>query len=173
MIPPTFPESEGARLNALRKYEILDTLPEQVYDDLVFLASHVCSAPIALVSFVDHDRQWFKSKMGLEAMETPREISFCGHAILQNDLFIVEDALADVRFSDNPLVSDYPNIRFYAGAPIKTDSGENIGTICVIDRVPRTLSSAEKNSLLALSRQVMSQLELRLASHEAVSRTQF
>ena len=172
MIPPAFPESEGARLNALRKYEILDTLPEQVYDDLVFLASHVCRAPIALVSFVDHDRQWFKSKMGLEAMETPRKISFCGHAILQNDLFIVEDALADVRFRDNPLVSDYPNIRFYAGAPIKTDSGENIGTICVIDSVPRTLSNAEKNSLLALSRQVVSQLELRLASHEAVSAAQ-
>ncbi|MEP6390343.1 MAG: ATP-binding protein [Halioglobus sp.] len=169
---PALPISEHSRLEALKKYKVLDTLPEDIYDDLVFIASHIFSVPIALVSFVDDDRQWFKSKIGLDVMETPREISFCGHAILQDDLFIVEDTLIDERFQDNPLVTRDPNIRFYAGAPIKTKSGENMGTICIIDRVPRKLTAAEKKCLLGLSRQVMSHMELRLAKHEAVSSNQ-
>ena len=172
MIGPALPKSEHARLDALKKYKVLDTLPEEVYDDIVFIASQVFAVPIALISFVDHDRQWFKSKAGLDALETPREISFCGHAILQDDLFIVEDTLIDKRFLDNPLVTGDPNIQFYAGAPIKTNSGENIGTVCIIDRVPRRLTTTEQKCLLGLARQVASQLELRLAKHEAVSADQ-
>jgi two-component system, sensor histidine kinase len=172
MIGPALPKSERNRLDELTKYNVLDTLPEQVYDDLVFITAQVFATPISLISFVDHDRQWFKSKLGLEVTETSRELSFCGHAILQNDLFIVEDTYLDVRFLDNPLVTDNPNIRFYAGAPIRTPSGENIGTICIIDTVPRKLTSTEKQCLIGLSRQVSSQLELRLSKHEAVSADQ-
>lgn len=142
-------------------YQILDTLAEQEFDDLTVLASQICQVPIALITLVDEERQWFKSKVGLQAEETPRDFAFCAHAILDTIPLIVPDASNDNRFSDNPLVTSSPNIRFYAGAPLTTDSGLNIGTLCVIDTVPRKLSEVQISSLNALARQVMAQMELR------------
>lgn len=155
------PANEAQRLRTLHAYNVLDTLPEQAYDDITFLASRICGTPIALVSLVDEDRQWFKSRVGLEATETPRDVAFCAHAInTPEELFIVRDAREDSRFADNPLVTDAPSIRFYAGAPLVTRTGMPLGTLCVIDRVPRTLSPEQTESLRALSRQVMAQLDL-------------
>ena len=155
------PGNEAQRLRALESYGVLDTLPEECYDDITHLASQVCGTPIALVSLVDDDRQWFKSRVGLDAEETPRDIAFCAHAILETDLMVVADAREDPRFSDNPLVRGEPRIRFYAGAPLLAPGGEALGTLCVIDRQRRTLSESQADSLRALSRQVMAQLELR------------
>ncbi len=155
------PSHEAGRLKALQQYEILDTAPEQAFDDLARVAAHICGTPIALISLVDMNRQWFKSKVGIEVSETPRDIAFCSHAILQPDLFIVSDALADQRFATNPLVTTDPNIRFYAGAPLITPAGYALGTLCAIDYVPRQLKPEQQEALLALSRQVVAQLELR------------
>lgn len=155
------PENEAARLNALRRYAILDTAPEQPFDDLTKLAAHVCGTPIAAISLIDADRQWFKSKVGLTATETSRDIAFCAYTLLQTDLFVVRDALADNRFATNPLVTSDPKIRFYAAAPLVTPEGYVLGTLCVIDHVPRDLSVEQREALRALSRQVVSQLELR------------
>ena len=156
------PKSEALRLNVLHSYAILDTLAEQAYDDLTLLASHICDTPIALVSLVDRDRQWFKSKVGIDAEQTPRDQSFCAHAILEpNKVFVVNDAASDVRFQDNPLVTGAPNIRFYAGASLVSPAGEAIGTLCVIDDHQRGLSERQQQALQALARQVMAQLELR------------
>ena len=156
------PADETARLEALENLDILDTLPEQAYDDITFLASQLCDTPISLVSFVDRDRQWFKSRVGLEATETDRELAFCAHAILEpEDLMIVPDAQQDSRFADNPLVTRDPSIRFYAGAPLLTPEGHALGTLCVIDTEPRQLTATQSQSLRALSRQVMAQLDLR------------
>jgi diguanylate cyclase (GGDEF)-like protein/PAS domain S-box-containing protein len=158
------PRDEADRLAALRRYEILDTLPEQVFDDLALLAAHVCGAPIALVTLVDEDRQWFKSKIGLTAAETSRDVAFCAHAIHGPEPFIVRDALEDERFADNPLVTADPNIRFYAGSPLITSEGHALGTLCVIDRAPRELEAEQVEALRALSRQVMTQIEVRRQS---------
>ena len=155
------PEKESARLDALRQYAILDTAPEQEFDDLTRLAALICGTPIALVSFVDAKRQWFKSRLGLEGSETPRDISFCAHAILGSDVLVVPDTLEDERFRSNPLVTVGPKVRFYAGAPLITKDGHALGTICVLDCKPRDLSEAQREALTALARLTVAELELR------------
>ena len=156
------PQNEMARLEALRQYQILDTVCEAAFDDLTRLAAQVCSTPIALISLVDECRQWFKSKVGLDAESTSRDVAFCAHAIQQpNDMLIVPDTLLDHRFATNPLVTSDPNIRFYAGVPLITPDGYALGTLCVIDRVPRQLDPEQVAALHTLNRQVIAQLELR------------
>ena len=160
---PPLPENEEDRLQALIKYQVLDTQPEQAYDDLTAIAAYICNTPISLISLVDENRQWFKSKVGLEATETPRELAFCAHTILQpKKTLIVPNAEEDERFADNPLVISEPNVIFYAGAPLVTPDGFAIGTLCAIDNQPRELSPKQIRTLQALSRQVISQLELRV-----------
>jgi PAS domain S-box-containing protein len=156
------PDDEPQRVAALRRYEILDTEPEAPFDDLVQLAATICRVPIAQVSLVDSRRQWFKAKTGVGICETSRDIAFSAHVILQRDIFEVQDAHEDERFSTNPLVKGAPGIRFYAGVPLVTGDGYAVGTLCVIDRVPRRLSPAQQQALSALGRQVLSQLDLRL-----------
>ena len=158
--PPPW-QDEKQRLEVLWQYEVLDTPPEETFDNLTALAAQICKAPIALISLVDENRQWFKSKVGLTASETARDISFCGHAIHQSGLFIVPDATRDERFAGNPLVTAAPRIRFYAGAPLVSPEGQALGMLCVIDHVPRKLSRSQQESLRRLSRQVMAQLDLR------------
>jgi len=160
-MPDVMPKTDAARVAALEKYAILDTDPEQSFDDLTLLASFICKTPIALISLVDENRQWFKSRIGVDASETPREIAFCSTAIQQADVFVVPDALQDERFRNNPLVLAEPHIRFYAGAPLINEDGYALGTLCVVDRAPRDLSVDEKEALRALSRLVLAQLELR------------
>ena len=162
MQTPEIPANESDSLVALDRYKILDTLPEQVYDDLTQLAADICETPIALISLVDKDRQWFKSRVGVDATETHRDISFCGHAVAESAILNVPDASLDPRFADNPLVAQDPNIRFYAGVPLITDDNFALGTLCVIDRQPRDLTEQQIRQLEALSRLVISQLELRL-----------
>jgi diguanylate cyclase (GGDEF)-like protein len=158
------PANEAQRLDVLSQYRILDTLAEQAYDDITLLASHICEVPIALVSFVDKDRQFLKSKVGLDVSETSREVAFCAHAILSpGEVLEVRDATKDARFADNPFVMSEPRIRFYAGAPLVSPSGAALGTVCVIDKKPRELTQPQSVALQALSRQVVSQLELRKA----------
>ncbi len=155
------PENETERLAALRGLGILDTLPELAYDELCALAAYICQAPIALISFVDEDRQWFKSRVGWSAGETCREVAFCAHAILQPDLLVVPDTRADERFANNPLVTSPPGIRFYAGAALVTAEGHALGTLCVLDHKPRELTAEQTRALRALSHQVVAQLRLR------------
>ena len=165
MTAPVLP-NEKQRLKVLWEYQVLDTIPEEVFDDLTELAARICEAPIAMITLVDEDRQWFKSKVGVSLTETSRDISFCGHAISQPDLFIIPDATKDERFAQNPLVTSEPKVRFYAGAPLVTPDGHALGTLCVIDKVARELRPDQKNALRVLARHVMSQLELRRRSHE-------
>jgi len=155
------PPDEHARLAALKEYDILDSMPEQAFDDLTMLAVQICQAPIALISLIDKDRQWFKSKFGVDMAEISRDVSFCSHAILQHGLFVISDTLEDERFATNPFVIDDPAIRFYAGAPLITPDGHAIGTLCILDRVPRHLTPEQSGALMALARQVMTQIELR------------
>lgn len=155
------PRNEEERLCALYRYSLLDTLPEQAFNDLVVLAAQLCKAPICLISLVDRDRQWFKARLGVEVQETPRELAFCNYTILSGRLMVVSDARKDPRFRQNPLVSGPPYIRFYAGAPLTTSDGYVLGTLCIIDTMPRRLRKAQKEALMALARQVMSQIELR------------
>ena len=155
------PPNEAARMAALAKFDILDSDPEREFDDLARLASQICGTPYALISLVDRDRQWFKARVGVEARETPRSVSLCAHAILGHDPLVVPDASKDSRFSNNPLVRSGPGFHFYAGAPLVTNDGHAIGTICVLDRKARELDPDQIESLRALSRQVVSQLELR------------
>ena len=158
------PENEAERINALNEYRILGTSPEQSYDDITKIAATVCSAPIALMSLVDVDRQWFKSKVGVDIQETPRDWSFCAHAIHSSDPLIVPDATMDSRFIDNPLVCGDPRIRLYAGFPLENSASLRVGTLCVIDRRPRYLTDRECDVMKALARQVVAFLELRKKS---------
>jgi len=160
-MPNHVSEIESRRIKLLRSFEILDTPAEQAYDDVVNLASYICGTPIALISLIDEDRQWFKARVGLDATQTPREQAFCGHAINYPDKVMeVQDASLDSRFADNPLVTGDPHIRFYAGAPLVTPSGAALGTVCVIDRVPRELTPAMSGALTTLARQVMGMLTM-------------
>src|SRR5215472_7684422 len=162
-------DTEKKRLKVLWQYDVLDTVPEALFDDLTELAACICEAPIALISLVDENRLWFKSKFGTTVKETSRDISFCSHAIHQPDLFIIPDASKDERFAQNPLVTSDPNIRFYAGAPLITPDGYALGTLCVIDKVPRELRTEQQQALRVLARHVMTQLELRRHSRELAS----
>jgi GAF domain-containing protein len=160
------PSNEKQRLKVLWQYDVLDTVPEAVFDDLTELAARICGAPIALISLVDERRQWFKSRVGVTQTETARDVSFCAHAILQNDLFVVPDAALDPRFATSPLVTSDPRIRFYAGAPLVTPDGHALGTLCVLDRAPRELNPDQRQALRVLARHVVGQLELRRKSRE-------
>src|SRR3984893_2560960 len=155
------PSNEAERLSALHRYDVLDTAPELAFDDITLLASQICRTEIAMISLVDRDRQWFKSKLGTTMSETSRDIAFCAHGILQPEVFVVEDARADDRFAANPMVTRGPKIRFYAGAPLLTSDGHALGMLCVTSPVVRTLSPEQNVGLQALSRQVVAQLELR------------
>ena len=164
MITPAaypLPKNETDRLRALRSYKILDTRPEERFDELTQLAAIICGVPMSLITLIDADRQWFKSKVGIELSETPRAQAFCTHAIMQPQMFVVPDAAEDERFAKNPLVTGDPNIRFYAGAPLATSDGHLLGTMCVLDRKPRTLSGEQKIALEILGRQVVANMELR------------
>jgi len=163
MQTPKLPKNEIERLIALKQYQILDTTSELLFDDITKLASKICGTPIALITLLDENRQWFKSAIGLDATETPRNISFCGHAILGDDIFEISNALDDERFFDNPLVTEQPNIRFYAGMPLITENGYGLGTLCVIDQTARQLSEDQRESLRILGRQVVAQIEHRMS----------
>ena len=158
------PADEAQRLAALHEYRILDTAGEKAYDDITALAAYICGAPIAMISLVDESRQWFKSRLGVNQQETPRDVAFCAHAILQTQPLIVRDAMKDERFAESALVIGSPHIRFYAGFPLTTSEGLALGTLCAIDRKPRHLSAEQERAMQALSRQVMALLDLRRAS---------
>jgi len=160
MLKAPIPENDAARLETLRALQILDTPAEERFDRLTRVAQHILQVPIVLISLVDADRQWFKSRQGLEASQTPRDISFCGHAIAGAEVFVVPDAAADPRFADNPLVTEAPDIRFYAGAPLTLSDGHSVGTLCAIDRVPRQVSAAQLAALQDLAKCVTEELEL-------------
>lgn len=159
MKKPSIPANESERLEALFKSSILDTPKEEFFDRLAGLAASICGTQYAAISFIDENRQWFKSKFGFEINETPREISFCGHTILQNELFEITDALQDLRFADNPLVTQDPKIRFYAGMPLLTADGHALGTICVFDKKVRTLETFQTKTLESLAKKVMDAVE--------------
>ena len=158
-------KSEIRRLEALRHYQILDTSPEREFDDIVKIAAHICGVPIAALTFIDGERQWFKAKIGIEPSETTREDAFCAHTIETKKLLLVEDATADPRFAQNPYVVGEPHIRFYAGAPLVDGEGHALGSLCIIDHKTRTLTEPQKLAFEALARLVVSHLEFRRVSH--------
>lgn len=162
------PPNENERLLALKNYSILDTSEEQVYDDITKLAATICGTPIALISLIDEKRQWFKSHHGLDARETPRDLAICAHVILDENVFIVEDSFTDERFKDNPLVTQAPHVRFYAGAPLITPDGFNIGSLCVIDNVPNKINNEQVLALQSLSRLVINQMELKINHNKLI-----
>ena len=162
LTPPRPPRDESGRLAELKRLAIMDTSEEQAFDDLTRMAASLCGTPIALITLVDDKRQWFKSRLGLQATETPREFAFCEHAIhAAEPVMMVRDATQDERFAANPLVTGDPSIRFYAGAPLVSSGGQRLGTICVIDRVPRELDARQLETLQFLADQVMRKLEER------------
>lgn len=161
IIPPT-PANESERLRELQSLDLLDTEAELAFDDIVKLASHITGCPVSLISLIDKDRQWFKAKVGTEVSETPRDYAFCGHTILDDKILEIENALEDIRFNDNPLVTENPNIRFYAGQPLITSNGFRIGTLCTIDLVPRKLNDVQKEMLTSLARQASYLIEKRI-----------
>lgn len=160
------PTTEKQRLAALQRYRILDTAPEEEFDDLVRLASQLCGVPMALITLVDEKRQWFKAKVGIDRPETPREHAFCAHTILGKDVMIVQDARSDERFSSNPLVTGEPHIQFYAGAPLRNREGHALGSLCIIDQKVRELATQEVAALEALARVAMRLIEQRQSSAE-------
>ncbi len=160
------PIAERDRLAALDRYRILDSAPQEEFDDIVALAAQICAMPIALISLVDEKRQWFKARIGLEPTQTPREMAFCAHALDQHDVLVIEDATQDARFIDNALVTGDEHLRFYAGAPLKTPDGYTLGTLCVLDREPREITPDQQRALQRLARLVMTQLELRQALNQ-------
>lgn len=162
----TTKETEQNRLKTLQLYNIMDTVAEKAFDDLTRLASVICETPICLISLVDDKRQWFKSRIGLDAIETPLEQAFCAHAIQHNEIMIVEDATKDPRFADNPLVTGSPNIRFYAGAPLQVQDGTRLGTLCVIDEKSRVLTNTQLEALEILKDSIVTLLEFRKAQHD-------
>ncbi len=162
MIPAPKTANEQQRIAALYDYDLLDTLPEKVYDDVTRIAADVCGVPISLISLIDNDRQWFKSKVGLDVTETHRDLAFCAHAILTpEEMFVVDNPAEDKRFHDNPLVTGAPHIAFYAGVPLVTNSGDALGTLCVIDNKPNQLSKEQRETLKALARQIIAYFEVR------------
>lgn len=170
MIKPAKHIKEQERISALKSYSILDSLPEVDYQNLTLIASQICETPIALISFIDEERQWVKSHVGADHSNTPRDYTFCGHVINEpTDMMMIPDARVDIRFLDNPIVAGKPNIVFYAGVSLKNKDGLPLGTICVLDYKPKVLSPAQINSLKALSRQTMKLLELRLSKKELES----
>ncbi len=162
MISAAIPSNEKERLDALRRYEILDTDAEIDLEEIVQLASAIYQTPISLVSLIDENRQWFKARLGLDVPETNRDVAFCSHVLLEEDMMVVENALEDKRFFDNPLVTSDPNIRFYAGAPLITSDGFKLGTLCIIDKQPHKLTEQQKFALKTLSKQVIKHFELSL-----------
>ncbi|WP_159019989.1 sensor histidine kinase [Algibacter sp. L3A6] len=161
MIAPDFPKNERERLAQLNKYKLLDTLPESDFDNITSLVATICEVPISLITLLDSDRNFLKSHHGIDIQESPRNISFCGHAILQDDIFIVEDARKDIRFKDNPLVAGV-NAIFYAGVPLITKEGLALGTLCIYDHVPRKLTETQKKALITIAKQVLNLFDLRL-----------
>lgn len=165
MRSPAFPPSEERRLATLHALGLLDTLPEARFDAITRVAARLFKMPIALISLVDGDRQWFKSRVGLNATETPRNVSFCGHAINGDDIFLVPDASSDERFSDNPMVMEEPRVRFYAGRPLAAPNGEKLGTLCLIDRSPRALNGADRTLLNELGSWAEAEIALLWHTH--------
>jgi len=166
MISARIPENESVRLSALHEIGLLDSPQEAEFDEIVKFASMLCNTPISLISLVDSDRQWFKARIGLDVDETNRDVSFCSHAILQDQLFEVRDTILDNRFADNPLVVEDPSIRFYAGMPLVTSGGDRLGTLCVIDRTPGELSEKQRFGLKVLANNVIKIAELRIKNKE-------
>ena len=173
MTPAPFPPNESTRLAVLMGFDILDTPAETEFDDLTRLAARICETPIAFISLIDLGRQWFKSRVGIEAAEMPREIAFCSYTILEKDVMEVQDATSDPRFADNPLVTGALGIRFYAGMPLTTANGTCMGTLAVADRVPRALDPLQRDALRTLGKQVVRQMELRIASRRLAHESAF